>query len=69
MVDPINRFLEHPDPQTRLHIIDLFGTQKVLEVAQLGSDRISALRVLYQQQLQEYAYNKLLRINLLSECK
>jgi len=55
MVDPINRFLEHPDPQTRLHIIDLFGTQKVLEVAQLGSDRITALRVLYQKQLQEYA--------------
>jgi three-Cys-motif partner protein len=51
MVDPINRFLEHPDPQTRQHIINLFGTSKVLNIVELGSDRILALRGLYQQQL------------------
>jgi three-Cys-motif partner protein len=55
MVDAINRFLEHPDSQTRQHIIDLFGTSKVLNVAQKGSNRITALRVLYQKQLRRCA--------------
>jgi three-Cys-motif partner protein len=55
MIDPINRFLEHPDAQVRQHIIDLFGTNQVLHVAQAGRDRLSALRTLYQQQLQKHA--------------
>jgi len=51
MVDPINRFLDHPVPKTRQHIVDLFGTPEVLKVANLGGDRIQNLRGLYQEQL------------------
>lgn len=55
MLDFINRFLEHPDPQTTQHIINLFGTSSVLDVAQQSGDRITALRMLYQEQLKKYA--------------
>jgi three-Cys-motif partner protein len=55
MVDVINRFLEHPDAQTRQHIVDLFGTQQVLQVAQNCYGRIDALRLLYQEQLSQCA--------------
>jgi hypothetical protein len=55
MVDSINRFLEHPDAQTRQHIINLFGTSAVLQIAQKTDDRVTALRLLYQQQLQKHA--------------
>lgn len=55
MVDAINRFLEHPDAQTRQHIVDLFGTQRVLDVARNPYGRIDALRLLYQEQLSECA--------------
>jgi three-Cys-motif partner protein len=55
MADAINRFLEHPDDQVRQHIIELFGTDEVLSVAQSSGDRVTGLRLLYQQQLQSYA--------------
>lgn len=55
MVDVINRFLEHPDVQTQQHIVDLFGTQQVLQVAQNPYGRIDALRLLYQEQLSKCA--------------
>lgn len=55
MLDFINRFLEHPDPQTIQHIINLFGTSAVLDVAQQPGDRVTALRMLYQEQLKKYA--------------
>jgi three-Cys-motif partner protein len=51
MVDAINRFLEHPDSKTQQHIVDLFGTQRVLQVAEKPCDRITELRLLYQEQL------------------
>lgn len=51
MVDSINRFLEHPDGQTTQHIASLFGTPQVLDIPQGGGDRITELRLLYQQQL------------------
>jgi len=51
MVDAINRFLEHPDLQTRQHIVELFGTQRVLQIAQRPCNRIAELRLLYQEQL------------------
>jgi len=55
MADPINRFLTHPDPQIRQHIIELFGTRQVLDIAQNTPDRFTALRQLYQSQLGRYA--------------
>lgn len=55
MLNSINRFLEHPDSQTRQHIVDLFGTPKALDIAQNSSNRIVDLRLLYQKQLQKCA--------------
>lgn len=55
MAEFINRFVEHPDPATRQHIIDLFGTDQALEIIAKGGDRLEALRQLYQTQLQACA--------------
>lgn len=55
MVDPINRFLDHPDPQTRQHIVELFGTDAVLRIAQMSNNRVAELRLLYQEQLMHCA--------------
>ncbi|MEM7034638.1 MAG: three-Cys-motif partner protein TcmP [Chloroflexota bacterium] len=55
MADSINRFLTHPDHQTTQHIIDLFGTPEVLDVAQNAGDRLTNLRLLYQKQLKNSA--------------
>jgi len=55
MADAINRFLEHPDEQITQHIIEAFGTNEVLEIAKKGGDRITKLRLLYQQQLRNCA--------------
>jgi len=55
MIDFINRFLEHPDRQTKQHIVSLFDTPSVLDIAQLPGDRVTALRILYQEQLQKCA--------------
>lgn len=54
-VDPINRFLEHPDDQLVQHIIDAFGTSEVLDVAGKSCGRVEALRMLYQHQLERAA--------------
>jgi three-Cys-motif partner protein len=55
MVDPINRFIEHPNDQVVQHIIDVFGSSKVLGVARGPGDRVKALRMLYQRQLEQVA--------------
>jgi three-Cys-motif partner protein len=55
MVDSINRFVEHPDPQITQHIIDLFGTVNVMQIIQGDGDRIQKLRDLYQVQLKKCA--------------
>jgi three-Cys-motif partner protein len=55
MIDYINRFVEHPDPGTRRHIIDLFATRKVLDAIKSEGDRISSLLLLYQKQLKRHA--------------
>ena len=55
MVDAINRFLEHPDPQIVGHIDDLFGAPDCLKRALASPDRIAALRDIYQQQLKNVA--------------
>lgn len=54
MMDSVNRFLEHPTDKTRQHIVELFGTQDVVEVAQ-ETNRVMALRQFYQHQLQQHA--------------
>lgn len=51
MVNSINRFLEHPDPITQNHIVELFGTDEALNIATTSTNRMSDLRMLYQQQL------------------
>lgn len=55
MIDFVNRFIDHPDPQTQQQIIDLFGTRQVLDVIRSGGDRLEALRRLYLSQLQNHA--------------
>lgn len=55
MADSINRFIAHPDPQIRQHIIDLFGTTEVLEFIESGDNRVKSLRLLYQKQLSRTA--------------
>lgn len=47
----INRFLEHPNSEISKHMVELFGTEKVLETASGEGDRINLLRQLYQRQL------------------
>jgi three-Cys-motif partner protein len=55
MADSINRFLEHPEEQIPQHIVSLFGTPDVLEVAKQFGDRVGNLRALYQAQLRKCA--------------
>lgn len=55
MTDSINRFFEHPDDQTRQHIIDLLGIDDVHERIDPNIDRPTQLKQLYQQQLEKYA--------------
>lgn len=55
MTDSINRFLEHPDKQTTQHIVRLFGTPEVLDIARTQTDRVTKLRLLYQEQLEKVA--------------
>ena len=52
MTDSVNRFLVHSGVQQ--HIVDLFGTREVMQVAR-SSNRIDHLRLLYLQQLQREA--------------
>ncbi len=55
MMDSSNRFLEHPNPEIRQQIIDLFGTPEVMQVAQ-SAKRTVELRQLYLRQLQQHAH-------------
>ncbi|HUK55152.1 MAG TPA: three-Cys-motif partner protein TcmP, partial [Nitrospiria bacterium] len=55
MVDAINRWLEHPNPEIGQHIVEVFGTQEALTIANGPGDRVANLRVLYQKQLQTVA--------------
>lgn len=55
MANSINRFLDHPDPQIKNHIVDLFGTPHVLQILNVGYHGISQLRELYQAQLEKCA--------------
>jgi three-Cys-motif partner protein len=55
MADSINRFLDHPDPLIKNHIVDLFGTPQVLQIINTGRNGIAQLRGLYQAQLEKCA--------------
>jgi three-Cys-motif partner protein len=55
MVDSVNRWLEHPNEATKQHIVDLFGTEEVLDIIDSDGDRVTELRKLYQRQLEKIA--------------
>lgn len=55
MIDSINRWLDHPDPKVRQHIVDLFGTDECIRIGQMSGDRRIYLRTLYQKQLKRTA--------------
>ena len=55
MVDAINRFLEHPKGTVVQHIVDTFGTDEAIRIAESSGNRIDKLRTLYQEQLQQVA--------------
>ena len=55
MVDAINRWLEHPNPEIGHDIVDVFGTQEALAIANGTGNRVTNLRLLYQRQLQKIA--------------
>jgi three-Cys-motif partner protein len=49
--DAMNRFLDHPSGQVRGHIVEAFGTEEAISIADTPGDRVAALRELYQRQL------------------
>lgn len=51
MVEPINRFLNHPNASVRSHIAMTFGTDDVNRIVKSTGDRIEALLTLYRRQL------------------
>lgn len=55
MADFVNRFLTHPVENVRNRIVELFGTQDALNIAQNSANRIEELRHLYQAQLKTSA--------------
>ncbi len=55
MVDAFNRFLEHPKDAVVHHIVDAFGTDEAIQIAEAQGNRIERLRTLYQSRLQQVA--------------
>lgn len=56
MVEPINRFAQHPSPIDQQHIRSLLGaSQQEVEQAITSSDRVAAFRELYQTKLLQHA--------------
>jgi len=55
VVDAINRWLTHPDAHIRSHIIETFGTDAAIAIAEGAGDRAIHLKNLYQQQLGKVA--------------
>jgi len=55
MVDAINRFLKHPKDAVVQHIVDAFGTDEAIRIAEATGDRVKNLRTLYQSRLQQLA--------------
>jgi three-Cys-motif partner protein len=55
MVDSINRWLTHPDDSIRAHIVETFGTDEAIKIAEGTGDRAAALKNLYHRQLNKAA--------------
>jgi three-Cys-motif partner protein len=55
MVDHINRFLEHPDDTIVSHFPETFGTDDVLNIPKMASNRKEAILDLYKEQLKQHA--------------
>lgn len=55
MVDAFNRFLEHPKATVVQHIVDAFGSDDAIRIAEAHGYRIERLRTLYQSRLQQVA--------------
>jgi three-Cys-motif partner protein len=55
MVDAINRWLAHPDENIRAHIVETFGTDEAIKIAEGTGDRATALKNLYHRQLNKVA--------------
>ena len=55
MVDSINRWLTHPDPDIKAHIVETFGTEEAIKIAEGAGDRAAALKNLYHRQLNKAA--------------
>lgn len=55
MVDSINRWLTHPDDSIRAHIVETFGTDEAIKIAEGTGDRATALKNLYHRQLNKVA--------------
>lgn len=55
MVDSINRWLEHPDENIKAHIVETFGTDEAIRIAEGTGDRVTELKNLYHRQLNKAA--------------
>jgi three-Cys-motif partner protein len=55
MVDSINRWLEHPDENIKAHIVETFGTDEAIKIAEGTGDRVTELKNLYHRQLNKAA--------------
>jgi three-Cys-motif partner protein len=55
MVDAMNRWLTHPDEDIRAHIVETFGTDEAVGIAEGMGDRATALKDLYHRQLNKAA--------------
>jgi three-Cys-motif partner protein len=55
MVDAMNRWLTHPDENIRAHIVETFGTDEAVTIAEGIGDRSTALKDLYHRQLNRAA--------------
>ena len=51
MVDSINRWLEHPKEAIKAHIVETFGTDEAIGIAEGTGDRVTELKNLYHRQL------------------
>jgi len=52
--DELRRFLNHPNAKIKAHIESTFGTAEVHDIPNRASDRLLAIRELYQRQLSRH---------------
>lgn len=55
MADSINRWLEHPQETIKAHIVETFGTDESIKIAEGTGDRVTELKNLYHRQLNKAA--------------